>query len=351
MRVNNCYINGIGTVSAQALDFDAMKDNPAPLLASNKAVHPSYKEMIPAAMLRRMASGIKMGIFAAHQAIQDANETSVDAIITGTGMGCLQDTEKFLDNMLEQEEMYLSPTSFIQSTHNTVAAQIALHLSNKAYNFTYSNGSNSFEAALFDGMLQIHTLRAKQVLVGGVDELADKFDKLFRLVQQYKKTSDDINFIHPASTGACRAEGANFFLLSGEQTEKSYALLLDVFYFNKPRISLQDEVNDFLNRNQITKADIDILFLGYNADVNQQHWFDAYAVLFPDTMHAYYQHISGSFDTSSAYGLKLAAEILKKQTTPTSISYNHIKPRKLKHILLVNQSNGQDNSLVLIRAC
>ena len=51
-----------------------------------------------------------------------------DAIITGTGLGCLEDTEKFLTAMVTNKEEFLTPTSFIQSTHNTVSAQIALLL-------------------------------------------------------------------------------------------------------------------------------------------------------------------------------------------------------------------------------
>lgn len=91
-------------------------------------------------MLRRMAPGVKMSLHAAMQAMQEARITQLDAIITGTGLGCLQDSEKFLNAVLDQDEEYLAPTSFIQSTHNAVGAQIAIHLGCKAYNFTYVQG-------------------------------------------------------------------------------------------------------------------------------------------------------------------------------------------------------------------
>ncbi len=44
------------------------------------------------------------------------------AIITGTALGCLEDTVTFLTRMIELNEELLPPTAFIQSTHNTVAA-------------------------------------------------------------------------------------------------------------------------------------------------------------------------------------------------------------------------------------
>ena len=90
------------------------------------AQQPSYKEMIPPAMIRRMAKGVKMGIYASTKALEEAGIEQPGAIITGTGMGCVEDSEKFLKAILDNDEQFLTPTSFIQSTHNTVGAQIAL---------------------------------------------------------------------------------------------------------------------------------------------------------------------------------------------------------------------------------
>src|SRR5690606_5289129 len=171
-----CYINGLGSIGLQSLGFNVWSDEPCIINTSNKVAHPSYKELIPAGALRRMSASVKMGIYAAHQAMQEAQVNYPDAIITGTGLGCLQDSEKFLDAMIENDEAFLTPTSFIQSTHNTVAAQIALQLGCKAYNFTYVNGADSFEASLFDAMLQITRFRAHPVLVAAVGEHSSRFD-------------------------------------------------------------------------------------------------------------------------------------------------------------------------------
>ena len=54
----------------------------------------------------------------------------------------------FLRKMIEFEEKMLSPTAFIQSTHNTVGAQIALLLKCHHYNNTIVHRAFSFENAL-----------------------------------------------------------------------------------------------------------------------------------------------------------------------------------------------------------
>ena len=90
------------------------------------AMEPPYKDYIPPAAIRRMSKSVKMGMVAASVALEQAHLTP-QAIFVGTGMGCLQDSEKFLKTLLDNQEQHLTPTAFIQSTHNTVAGQIAIN--------------------------------------------------------------------------------------------------------------------------------------------------------------------------------------------------------------------------------
>ena len=146
------YINSVGSISSQKTfdnseflqDFISYEDNVI------SVVKPNYKEFIPPAESRRMAKGVKMGVVASKIALKDANLEAVDAIITGTGMGCVNDSEQFLKALIDNDEQFLTPTSFIQSTHNTVGGQIALGLKCKGYNFTYVHASISFESAVLD---------------------------------------------------------------------------------------------------------------------------------------------------------------------------------------------------------
>src|SRR5690606_23802730 len=132
------YINSIGSISAQRT-FDNtgfLEDIVSYHETVIPAIDPNYKDYIPPAAARRMAKGIKMGVVASKIALNGAGLENVDAIITGTGMGCVIDSEKFVSAIIDNKEEFLTPTSFIQSTHNTVGGQIALGMGCKGYNFT-----------------------------------------------------------------------------------------------------------------------------------------------------------------------------------------------------------------------
>ena len=76
------------------------------------AIEPSYKEYISPAASRRMAKGVKMGTATAMTALKQAGISLPDAIVVGTGLGCIQDSEKFLKGILDNQEQHLTPTSF-----------------------------------------------------------------------------------------------------------------------------------------------------------------------------------------------------------------------------------------------
>ncbi len=99
---------------------------------------PDYKDYIPDPLARRrMSRIIKMGLTSAMIALKDSGLESIDGLITGTGWGCLADTERFLNSIYENDERLLNPSAFIQSTPNTIGAQIALSLGTNCYNVSY----------------------------------------------------------------------------------------------------------------------------------------------------------------------------------------------------------------------
>ena len=89
------------------------------------ATEPDYKEIITDATLRRrMSRFVKMGVACGLECIGQTSD--IDAVITATGLGCLADTEKFIESIVANNERLLNPTPFIQSTFNTVGGQLAL---------------------------------------------------------------------------------------------------------------------------------------------------------------------------------------------------------------------------------
>lgn len=171
------YIHSTSSVSHQdsfrkELSLDALNK----ITAESELITPNYKEFIPASNLRRLSPVLRMGLTAALDC-KAQTEKEFDSIIVGTGLGCLKDTEKFLKNVITSNGGMISPTPFIQSTHNTIAGQISLFMKNNAYNITHTQNDVSFEVSLLDGMMRAME-GCTNVLVGAADETIPFLEEL-----------------------------------------------------------------------------------------------------------------------------------------------------------------------------
>ncbi len=351
-----CYINGLGCVSAQhTIDENQFLEQVVSYHETIlPTINPNYKEYIPPAAARRMAKGIKMGVVASSLALKEAEITMPDAIITGTGLGCLKDSEKFLSAIIDNDEEYLTPTAFIQSTHNTVGAQIALGLKCKAYNFTYVHAAVSFESCLIDAQLKFNEKEASNILVGGVDENGEHTYKLHALINHIKK--DKINTFdlkNSNSVGTVFGEGASFFTLSDTKQESTYAQLTDVEIISQLTLEqLNDRIETFLKINQLSSDDIDAIILGVNGDVDYDHFYaHLQEGVFKETQQLYYKHLCGEYNTASSFGLWIGAKLMKSQQAPEAIKLNTTEVTSYKNILLYNHYRGENHSFTLLQSC
>ena len=128
------------------------------------------REFVTAGEARRMGKLMKAATITSMRALRQAGVERPDAIITATAYGMLETSERFLADMVENGEEMLSPTLFMQSTHNTIGSALAIRLKCHGYNITYSQGADSFRWALRDAKRLIETGKAKTVLVGQHDE-------------------------------------------------------------------------------------------------------------------------------------------------------------------------------------
>jgi 3-oxoacyl-(acyl-carrier-protein) synthase len=350
------YINGLGCVSAQKT-FDTVFLEAAVCNESENVLPievPIYKDFISPVAIRRMAKGVKNGIVASAMAMKEANVDNLDAIITGTGMGCMEDSDKFLKALIENNEEFLTPTSFIQSTHNTVGSQIALGLQCKAYNFTYVNAAVSFESAILDAKMQIETGEAATILIGGIDEMSDYTLSLFKLSGFIKKDSDaPFTVLESKTKGVVYSEGATFFVVEDKKRASSYAEIVDVDMINLLAIDeVEPKIQDFLKTNNLQVADIDAVVLGFNGDVAFDDYYKNLSnTIFRNTPQIYYKHLSGEYNTASAFGLWVGAKIIKTQEIPEILKVNKLDNSEYKTILLYNQYKGIDHSFTLITRC
>lgn len=346
------YINSASCISVQDtlkdhFFQDLMADQSVQIL---KAVEPNYKEFIPPAMSRRMSKTVKMSSVASSYALKEAGIEKPDAIIVGTGMGCSQDSEKFLKNVIDNNEEFLTPTFFIQSTHNTVAGQIALGLQCHAYNFTYVNTSSSLEFSFLDAQLQINDGEAENVLAGAADEQTNRTMELYCLNNTIKKEKDlPADYLHSETDGVIWGEGAAFFVLGKDKTENAYAKLKDIQIINRLEIEKTSTfIGDFLAKNNLKQEDIDAVILGFSGDKQSDVHYTEAMDLFQNSALLYYKHLSGEFNTSSGFSTFMACHILKEQQIPQVMMINSQKKTEVNNILLYNHLGGSDHSLMLL---
>lgn len=346
------YINGIGSISAQPEEAGFTEEIVSYQENIIPAISPNFKEKISPVMLRRMSKAVKMSLWCAKKALLESGTEKPDAIITGTGEGCKQDTEKFLENILLENEGLVTPTAFIQSTHNTVGGQIALDLGCTGYNVTYTQNSASMETALIDALLQFEEDKTTpNILVGGVEEIAKTSSGFGYLDGQLKKEQiSNLELLKQKSEGTIFSEGAQFFSLSGQKKENSYALLRDVKTLHTvEQETLEIIVAEFLKRNSLEPKDIDLVMMGVNGDSR----FDVYykqigEQLFKNQLQLAFKHLSGDYKTVSGYAMMLACKIIKRQVVPEELKLNDKKAGPIKNILIYNQYLGMNHSLILL---
>ncbi len=319
-----------------------------------KAIEPDYKEFVDPKLIRRMSHIIKMGVAAAMQCLKNGETEMPGAIITGTAYGCLEDTVTFLTRIIEQDEELLPPTAFIQSTHNTVAAQIALMLKCHQYNNTFVHKGISFESALLDATMLLNENEADNILVGGADEMTDtSFTILSRLGLYKRWPVSNLNLYATKTRGTMGGEGAAFFLLTDKTSDSNVAELTAIRTIYKPE-SLEDierRVIDFLAENDLTIDDIDLVITGKSGDTAHDDIYEQLnQSLFKGNNLGNYKHLCGEYPTSSAFALWLASNIIKTGIVPDAVVERHTKAGAPKRILTYNHYQKIYHSLMLVSA-
>jgi len=351
------YIRGVGIISPQNT-FDTEAFLPEVVEYSNnslRCIEPSYKDFLNPTLARRMGRVIKMGIAASSACFKDSGIAMPDAIMTGTALGCLEDTEKFLLAIIENDEQFLTPTSFVQSTHNTVSAQIALQLKCMNYNFTYVHKGYSFESSVLDGLMTIAEGNGKNILVGGHDEMTDKYYRVCDRVNYWKKEmTPTLQLINSKTDGSVAGEGAAFFMLSAEPSDRDYAKLRSLKFIYKPESQqeIEGRISEMLAEKGLTANDIDLVIYGINGDARYDGIYnqlkDSY---FKNSTAAYFKHLCGEYQTSGSFAMWLAARILKSQTIPPSVLIGEKKHSSIKNVLIYNCFMGTDHAAFLLSRC
>jgi 3-oxoacyl-[acyl-carrier-protein] synthase II len=350
------YINSLACISHyNTIDESFFFEETSPTPSSNFLfiTPPVYKDYIPANTIRRTSHILKMGISAGLMCLKNAKQEKTDAIIVGTAMGCFEDTDKFLRSIHENDERMLTPTSFIQSTHNTVAGQIALLVKCHGYNFTYVHQNLSFEYALLDALLLLKEGEADNILVGGVDELIPPLCELFERAGHIKK-AEDLNELlwESTSKGYVAGEGACFFNLSSKPTDKSVAKIngLKTIQNIKGTEDLISQTDLFLEELGLKKEEISLVLSGINGNADTDKTLSNFNSQINLPI-AYFKNLCGEYFTASAFALWFASIIIKRQSIPSSVFPDGKTISDIKHILIVNYHTYHHYSLTCVSLC
>lgn len=349
------YIQSMGNVSPQnTFGQTSLPDEIIEYTANRlRSVEPDYGKLIDVKLIRRMSRIIKMGVAAALECLQKAGVTNPEAIITGTAYGCMEDTGIFLEKLVQNNEQMLTPTAFIQSTHNTIGAQVALLLKCNSYNNTFVHRGLSFESALLDALTLLEEKAVTNALVGAIDEITDfSFAITSRFGLYKQKLNSNLDLFDTHSRGSIAGEGATFFLLSNTPSGNDYGLLDSLHTFYKPvnEREIKEHIEFFLGQQSIAMKDVDLIITGRNGDTSGDKVYDDLEKnLFPDIQTIGYKHLCGEYPTSTGFALWLASSIVKDGKLPNL--YQGSTTKAIRRILIYNHFQKIHHSLMLVSAC
>ena len=346
------YIQSATQISAQAPLSDEWFDTP--VFHDTKealSIDPHFADYLSPIMSRRMCNLLKRAIVASRLTLQKASVEMPDAIISGTGLGCIENTEKFLYSIWENEEKCLQPSFFMQSTHNIISAAIAIDLKCHGYNNTYVHRGTSFENALLDALIQFKQQKIRSALVGGYEELTPDYYIFFDRIGIWDFSKQDAS--NPKSR--CFAgEAAVSMLLHTEKNEKTLCELNGVEIMYRPSMEqISHNLDALLSQAGCSLSEIDAVMIGTNGNpANDAIYDNIVPQLFGRLPVMQYKHLFGQSFISPALGTYAASICLQKQLIPGHLLTDREESIVgAQRILLYNHSQNKSHSLILLSRC
>lgn len=242
---NRIYIRSAAQISVQKPLCEDWMTDPVRLSGEYlRSQDPDFKQFLNPMQARRMGLILKRAIAVSLTALKDAGIECPDAIFTGTGLGCMENTENFLSAMCRDGEEMLPPTYFMMSTHNTISSAVAILLRCHGYNCTYSQKDISFESALLDAFIQLQAGRMGNALVGSHDETTPD---TYRLLRGAGYFDDTVTAAEASSAFVLSADSGSLSLSKGPLCE-----LADVQILHSPA-NLESIVKEY-NASQILRS-------------------------------------------------------------------------------------------------
>lgn len=292
-----------------------------------RSADPDFRKWLSPLEARRMGKLLKRALVTALESMRLSGIGQPDAIITGTGLGCIESTELLLNQLCSVGEEAFKPTPFMLSTHNTISSLIAIQTKCQGYNSTYSQKSVSFESALLDAFLQMQLGDISTALVTGNDELTPTYFGMLRRM----------GFVGQPGQ-AVASEASMAMMLSCEPADA----LCEVCSVHLP----------FLSPDEPPAPDepFDAIMLGVNGIASNDLPYQRVARQHPGVPLLHYKPLFGEGYSASALGLYSAAHLLSRGVAPAFMRCDGVDADvALQRLLFVNHSDGSNQSYIVLQ--
>jgi len=309
-------------------------------------IEPAYKN-IPPGVLRRMSKNVKIGIAAALPLLQ---ETKIDGIIIGTANCGMEESIKFLNQIVEYDEGLLTPGDFVQSTANAVASQISLMTANKSYNTTHVHRGFSFENALLDAAMLVKENPNQNFLVGAVDVISQYNYNIDTLAGCYKEESiSNADLYNTNTKGTIGGEGAGMFVVNNIQSSSSAKIEMLEMLHTQDEQTVKQRLENILSKLSSAGETIDLFISGEDGDKRSMKYYEAAeSLLHGDVIISRFKHMCGDYATASAVALWLSYYILQSQSLPAHMIKKQTGEKKIKKIFIYNVYRQKQHSFMLV---
>lgn len=321
------YVNAATQISLQQPLSDAWMTTPVWCNEPySRCIDPNFREWLNPLESRRLGKILKRALVTSLKVMRDTGITQPDAIITGTGLGCIEYTELFLDLLCRDGEEMLKPTYFMQSTHNTISSLIAIQQKCHGYNSTYSHRGVSFDSALFDAFIQLRVGDIANALVTANDEMTPVG---FKILQRTG---------YVGLPGQVTASEASMAMILSEESEKALCEIVDMkMSFGQPDTTTWP-------------LHVDAVLVGLSGSEQNDQAYQAIRQRYASLPMLRYKHLFGECYSASGLGIYAAAHLLSQGMAPSFMRCDgKTAALPLNRLLVVNHSDGDNFSYVLMQ--
>ncbi len=327
-------------------DFTAVRESKDNLLS---VIEPDYPG-IPAGIKRRMGKSVRMAVGVALPLLE--SHPQPDGIVIATANGGMEDCIKFLNQILEYNEGLLTPASFVQSTSNAAAAQIALVTKNHHYNITHVHRGTAFENALMDVQMSLNEKPTAGYLLGCTDEISAYNYNIDHVAGWFREEPTlNTKLFHTRAKGTIPGEGA-FMVWVNNEAQGAVAKLeaVKTLHTDDPVLVIA-AMKKFLAFHFSGGEKPDLLLTGENGDERLQGYYDSVESLFDEAVTvARFKHLCGEYCTASSFACWLSIQILKTGSTPSFITKKNPSEAPCRKILIYNNYRGAQHAFILLSA-